>query len=230
MTTIAPTAEPIERITLGQQVHARLRAMLMTGELSPGEKISLRSIAETLGVSMMPVREAVSRLVADEALEVLPNRAVRVPVMTLSRFRELTTVRLAIEGFAAETAARQHAARDLVEIRRHDQEFRRQCGLPRPDADAAVRANQELHFAVYRAAGLPSLVPIIEGLWLRIGPVLNLDMRSSPERLRLGTAERCHRELVGALASRDGTSARAALGEDIRAAAHFIESRNVLPD
>jgi DNA-binding GntR family transcriptional regulator len=223
-------ADASERVTLGHRVFDALREMLMSGRLSPGEKISLRRMAESLGVSMQPVREAVARLVADEALEVLPNRAVCVPIMTLARFRELTRIRLAIEGFAAEAAAQSRIPADIAVIRRHDAAFRRQCRAAAPDSGAAVVANQALHFAVYRAARLPTLVPIIEGLWLRIGPVLNLDMRSSPERLKLGFSERCHRALVRALEGRDGAGARRALEADIGGTARFIEGRGVLPD
>jgi DNA-binding GntR family transcriptional regulator len=225
-----PGAEASKRVTLSQRVFAALREMLISGRLSPGDKVSLRSIAESHGVSMQPVREAVARLVADEALEVLPNRAVRVPIMTVARFRELTRIRLAIEGFAAEAAAQSRSPADIAAVRRHDAAFRRQCRATEPDSGAAVAANQALHFAVYRAARLPTLVPIIEGLWLRIGPVLNLDMRASPERLRFGVSERCHRTLVQALEGRDGAGARRALEADIRGTAQFIESRGVLPD
>jgi DNA-binding GntR family transcriptional regulator len=224
----APAAS--ERVTLGQRAFAAMREMLISGRLSPGDKVSLRSMAETLGVSMQPVREAVARLVADEALEVLPNRAVRVPVMTLARFRELTRIRLAIEGFAAAAAADARKPGDVASIRRHDAAFRRQCRAHSPDSGAAVASNQALHFAIYRAARLPALVPIIEGLWLRIGPVLNLDMRASPERLRMGTSESCHRALVRAIEARDDAGARRALEADIRGTARFIESRGVLPD
>ena len=49
-----------ERVTLGERVHAELRERLMSGELAPGQKMSLRTAAETLGVSIMPVREAVA--------------------------------------------------------------------------------------------------------------------------------------------------------------------------
>lgn len=223
------SAQPArERHTLAHQVYAELRDWLIAGVLSPGEKLSLRTVAERLGVSMMPVREAVSRLIVDAALEVAPNRAVRVPVMSLAQFRELTQIRLAIEGFAVERAALQRSAQQLAAIKRHDAAFRRQCGHQRADVEAAVKANRALHFAVYDAAGLPSLIPIIEGLWLRIGPVLNLDMRASPERLRLGAAERCHARLVAAVEDRDPKAARAALAADITGAAAFIESRGVL--
>jgi DNA-binding GntR family transcriptional regulator len=221
--------EPTERPTLGARVHDDLRDLLVSGQLSPGEKLSLRTVAVRLGVSMQPVRQAVDRLVADGALEVLPNRAIRVPVMTLARFDELTVVRIAIEGFAAEAAANAASTRDLAAIRRADQAFRRQCLSRTPDLAAAIVANRDLHFAVYRAAGLPSLLAIIEGLWLCIGPVLNLDIRSSPARLRMGAAEQAHGELIAALTARDGPAARAALERDIRGAAAWIRAQGALP-
>ncbi len=214
--------------TLAWQVYAGLREWLISGVLTPGEKLSLRTIGERLGVSITPVREAVSRLAADAALEVLPNRAVSVPVLSLEQFQELTAIRVAVEGFAAERAAAMRSTQQLAAIRRHDATFRRQCERKRPDVEAAVKANQALHFAVYAAAGLPALMPIIEGLWLRIGPVLNLDMRASPERLRLGAAEQCHGRMVAAINARNPPAARQALADDIGGAAAFIESRGVL--
>jgi len=220
----------LERVTLGERVHAELRELLMSGELAPGQKMSLRSVAETLGMSIMPVREAVARLVSDQSLEVLPNRAVRVPLMSRARFRELTCVRLAVEGFAAEEAARNRSASDLVAMQRFEEAFLDQARSPDPQADQAVRANKELHFAVYRATGLPTLVGIIEGLWLKIGPVLNFDLKISPDRLRTGGAVEQHRRLVAAVSAGDGATARKALTDDIEGAATFIESTGRLLD
>ena len=216
--------------TLGRQVHERLRDLIVAGVLSPGEKVSLRTLAGQLGVSMQPVREAVSSLVADRALEVLPNRAVRVPVLTRAQFRELTAIRLAIEGFAAERAAQFRSAEDLRRIKQHDATFRRQGSRLRPDLPGAVAANKDFHFAVYRAAALPELLPIIEGLWLRIGPVLNLDLRSNLSRTRVGKSAGHHGTLVAAIAAGDGRAARRALSADISGAARHIEAQHVLPD
>jgi DNA-binding GntR family transcriptional regulator len=220
----------LERVTLGERVHAELRELLMSGELAPGQRMSLRSIAETLGVSIMPVREAVARLVSDQSLEVLPNRAVRVPLMSRARFCELTAVRLAVEGFAAEEAARNRSDADLMAMQRFERAFLDQARSPDPQAGQAVRANKELHFAVYRATGLPTLVGIIEGLWLKIGPVLNFDLKISPDRLRTGGAAEQHRRLVAAVEARDGASARKALTDDVKGAASFIESTGRLLD
>ena len=218
-----------DRRTLGERVNVHLRERLMGGEIASGDKLSLRAVAEALGVSMTPVREAVARLAAEDALEVLPKSGVRVPLMTLTRFHELTTVRLAIEGFAAECAALRRTDADLAVIRTADAEFRRQCRAARPDLARAVRANKKLHFAVYQAAELPALTQIITGLWLKIGPVLNLDMRSSTRRLSQNEAQRHHAALVAALVAGDSAAARAALVADIKGAARFIEVQGQLP-
>lgn len=218
----------LARETLGERVTLELRGLLMSGQLAPGEKLSLRRIAEALGVSMMPVREAVSRLAADGALEVLPGRAVRVPVMTRRDFRELTQIRLVVEGAAIEEAARRVQAGDLALIRGYEAHFRAVASCEPPDAVAAVRANHALHFAIYRAAAMPLLLEMIERLWLKAGPVINLDMRDEPLRLKGGFAVQAHAAMLDALGRNDPVDAKAALLADISAAARHIEATGQL--
>lgn len=209
--------------TLGERVTGELRALLIAGRLAPGEKLSLRRVAEALGVSMMPVREAVSRLAADKALEVLPGRAVRVPVLTLAQFRELTRIRLVVEGFAAEEAAKAITDAQIAVVARHEAAFRAAAKADPPDPAAAVATNRDLHFSLYEAAGMPSLIEMISRLWLKAGPILNLDMRHEPRRLDGGSAVVAHAQLLAALRRRDPAAARQALVEDIGAAAEHIE-------
>ena len=215
--------------TLGAKVYAELCDKLIGGELPPGQKISLRSLANTLGTSVMPVREAVARLVADGALAVSPSRSISVPIMTLAAFEELTEVRIAVEGFAAERAAEAHRTADLAAMKRYDAAFRHQCTRAEPDTMAATRVNRDFHFALYGGARLPRLTKIIAGLWLQVGPLLNLDMRSSPERLTMGGAEARHAACLAAVLARDGAAARGALVGDIANAAAFIASTGRLP-
>ena len=212
----------LQHETLGERVTGELRALLIAGRLAPGEKLSLRRVAEALGVSMMPVREAVSRLAADKALEVLPGRAVRVPVLTLAQFRELTRIRLVVEGFAAEEATKVITDAQIAVVAQHEAAFLAAAKDP-PDPAAAVGANRDLHFALYEAAGMPSLIEMISRLWLKAGPILNLDMRHEPRRLDGGSAVVAHAQLLDALRRRDPTAARQALVEDISAAADHIE-------
>src|SRR5450756_2156377 len=140
---------PLDRQTLGERAYAKLADLLISGRLAPGEKLSLRSAADVLGVSIMPVREAVSRLVADKALEVTPNRAVRVPLMSAGQFRDLTKVRIAIEGDAAAQAAQYRDDNDLAAIAHAEAAMRLESELPAPDLPRAVELNKTFHFAVY---------------------------------------------------------------------------------
>jgi DNA-binding GntR family transcriptional regulator len=224
------SVSPLERQTLGDQVYAHIRQLLVTGRLTPGDKLSLRSVADAMGVSMMPVREAVSRLVADRALEVAPNRAVRVPLMQTSQFRQLAQVRSEIEGYAAAQAALHRTEAQLLAIVRAELRFRTLAKAIPSDLPGAVEANQAFHFAVYEASGLPDLVEIIGGLWLKVGPVINLDLRENPARLATGSAAPLHAEALDAIRRHDPDGARRAIAADIAGAAAFIISRGRLPD
>ena len=227
-----PTAlnlvDPLDRQTLGERAYAKLADLLISGRLAPGEKLSLRAAADVLGVSIMPVREAVSRLVADKALEVTPNRAVRVPLMSAVQFRDLTKVRIAIEGRAAAESAEHRNRTDLLSIARAEEAMRAESELSAPDLSRAVELNKTFHFAVYEAAHSPILVEIIRALWLKAGPVINLDLRANPERLVKGNAIRFHAALRDAIAAGDAAAAYAGVAADIGSAAEFILSRGDL--
>jgi DNA-binding GntR family transcriptional regulator len=222
--------EPLDRQTLGERAYARLADLLISGRLAPGEKLSLRGAADVLGVSIMPVREAVSRLVADGALEVTPNRAVRVPLMTAAQFRDLTRVRIAIEGHAGAEAAMHRNNDDLAAIAHAEEAMRAESRKAKPDLPRAVELNKTFHFAVYEASHSPILVEIIRALWLKAGPVINLDLRANPERLAKGDAIRFHANMRRAIADKDQTAARAGIAADISGAAKVILSRGGLAD
>jgi DNA-binding GntR family transcriptional regulator len=91
--------------TLAQRAHRELRAALMRGDFLPGTALTLRGLAERLGTSIMPVREAVSRLAAEQALELQPNRAIVVPELSRREIDELWRIRCLIESDAAAIAA-----------------------------------------------------------------------------------------------------------------------------
>jgi len=227
-TDIAPAAST--RTTLADRAYATLRDLLIAGQVAPGDRLSARELASRFAMSPMPIRSAIERLVADGALEVRPQSGARVPLMTRARFVELRTIRVALEGMAAEHAAGRVTPRELAAIRAQHERFRRAARRARPDPAVAIRANQRFHFAVYAAARMPTLYALIEGLWLQIGPVLNLDLRSGPQRLRALAAHEHHAHLVAALEHGDGPAARRALVGDIEGAADYILSLGRLPE
>ncbi len=218
---------PIRRIdheTMSQRVYRDLRELIMGGQAQPGQRLTLKALSEALGTSQMPVREALRQLAAEGALEFLANKSVRVPEMTKAKFLELLAIRLAVEGLAIEEAARHITDAELAELTLHHQTFTQEVERRPPDPTVAIESNMRLHFAAYRAAQMPSLMTIIEGLWLQVGPVLNLDMRSGSSRLTEGPARHHHQALLRALAAKDPVKARAALVADLTTAASFIIS------
>nr|WP_273542485.1 FCD domain-containing protein [Szabonella alba] len=148
--------------------------------------------------------------------------------MGLARFRDITKVRIEVEGFAAAEAARNRSTDDLQRIGAAEAAFRALRDDRSGDMARAVQINQEFHFAVYAAAGSPTLTELITPLWLRVGPVLNLDLRASPERLQKGQAVACHAAALAAIRAGDAEGARAAIARDIASAAEFIIARGCL--
>ena len=210
------------RETLGASVLAQIKELLLSGQLMPGENLSLRSTAEALGVSVMPVREAVYQLVAEHALEVAPNRSVRVPQMSPEQFTEITQIRLQIEGYAAEQAASRADPSLISALHALNQRLAAAMSGAGENKLEVVMLNKELHFLVYAAAGMPMLIKMIESLWLRIGPVLNYDLRVGSERTEKKIAVEHHAQLINALATGNAPAARQALCGDIESAYRSI--------
>jgi DNA-binding GntR family transcriptional regulator len=213
--------------TMGADVYAQMRELLMSGQLMPGEHLSLRTTALAMGVSVMPVREAMYQLVAEQALEITANRVIRVPLTTEDQFREITAIRVHLEGFAVYHAALRAGEALAAELNALNAKLEREMKARQPDASRLILLNKELHFAAYRAAAMPTLLQLIESLWLRIGPILNYDLRGNSNRIKRAAVEH-HAALIGALARKDGTAACNALRADIESAAEYIITKGVL--
>jgi len=214
--------QKIEHETMSQRVYKDLRELIIGGRVEPGQKLTLKSLADALGTSQMPVREALRQLAAEGALEFLPNKSLRVPLMTKSKFTELLLIRKELEGLAIEQAASKITSEELIELEKNHAIYLKEIVKKKPDASVAIEANMKLHFAIYRAAKLPTLLNIIEGLWLQVGPVLNLDLRSGSKRLISGPAKNHHAEMIEALRNKNAPKARKALMNDLGSAAEFI--------
>jgi DNA-binding GntR family transcriptional regulator len=227
--TLATLVTPVaKRQTLGADVYRQIRELLMTGRLMPGEQISLRSTAEALGVSVMPVREAMYQLVAEHALEISPNRAVRVPLTKVSQFREITLIRIHIESLAVERAALDASPALIADLRGWNERLEREMSLKKPDASRLISFNKEFHFSAYRAAGMPTLLKMIEGMWLRIGPILNYDLRGPSQRVAERMAVKQHYRIIEGMEKHDPAIAAEGLRLDIEGAAQYIVTSGAL--
>lgn len=171
---VADQAAPGRQPPHSQRVYARLRRMLMIGEFRPGDSVSIRTLSKRLNTGAMPVREAITRLIAEQALQMLPNRQVIVPRMTQRKFVELCKVRRMLEGMAAEAASK-NADAELLDLL----ECHHVALLEAIDNDEPARIlekNRDFHFAIYEAANSEILMPMIERLWMQAGPFLFLSL------------------------------------------------------
>ena len=108
---------PIERETLNDRVYRELKNSIMAGAFKPGSELTLRSVAEALGTSFMPVRDAMRRLVAERALEMRPSRTIAIPILSGDEFLELRRIRVLLEGEAVALAAKKISPRQLNDLR-----------------------------------------------------------------------------------------------------------------
>jgi DNA-binding GntR family transcriptional regulator len=208
----------IQRNTLKSQSYAVLRRDLMAGQFEPGQQLTVRALAEHLGVGTMPAREAVLRLVAAGALEQLSTGRIRVPHVSRTEYEEIIAIRLRLEPLAAERAAMLATPQDLKLI---DAAWR---AFPAPtrvkDVEAAALANWAFRFDIYRAAQAPLLVDLIESVWLRSGPLIAHPLRHATPAVAKNTHS-LRGNLVTAITRQDPDAARMATQAIIESAADW---------
>lgn len=201
---------PVQGDSLSVVAYLRIREDLMAGRFAPGEKLKLRDLAARLGMSATPVREALKRLVSEAVLTQADHHSVRLPVLTPDRYLEICELRVDLEGKAAAAAAERATAADLEELR----------GI-QSSLDLSVRQgrlsdwllqNERFHMAICRYARMPTLLRLVEILWLQAGPVVN-GLRSNPKRR--GTREHPHWQIIAALEERNALLSRALITDDI---------------
>jgi DNA-binding GntR family transcriptional regulator len=216
---------PVGRETVQDRVYTELRRALIGGLFEPSQVLTIRSLADALATSTMPVREAISRLITEKALEALPNRSVRVPPITLERMDDLLRTRILIEGEAIALAAARMTPRQIAVIEGILGEWDEMRALKaKKDVDREVTLNQSFHFEIYRACGSSVLIPMIESLWLQSGPCIRVAIYAFSEAGEVDTAH-YHRSIVAALTAQDAQSAREALAADISRPFAFLRSK-----
>ncbi len=198
-------------------VMQKLKHALMAGELKPGERLITRDLAGVWRTSLTPVREAMLKLVVLGALEATPAQAFQVPIMSAKRYREIADIRFALEGMAAERAARAMTPALLSELEAMNDRYRaaRQAG----DVTSALRLSMEFRFTLYAAADMPTLLSLIESLWLQIGPSLNFLF---PRPTEVDAGRHAYDEVIAALRRGDHDAVRHAVERAIDAGTRIL--------
>lgn len=200
---------------MATSAYERIREAILSGAFEGGRVLSENALAAEFGTSRTPVREALHRLEIERLVERGPRGAI-VRATSPEEILDIYDVRITLEGSAAQRAAQQASALDLVRLRARQDDMRALEGRA-----GRAAANQAFHRALWAASHSPTLVDLLErvGLHLMRYPTSTLD---SDERWAEAIAE--HDAIIDAIARRDAEMARS-LAERHMSAAREVRLR-----
>jgi DNA-binding GntR family transcriptional regulator len=214
----APQLRSVNRESLTSKVYEELRTGLMEGRFWPGYRFKVRDLAAAMKVSETPCREALMQLVRERVLVMDAGRSISAATLSLAQYIELRRIRLLLEGMAGEAAAQHVTPAQLRRIEEYHRALMK--ATDEEDWPAAVRTNWQFHHAVYSAAGMPELLALIEGIWLRNGPMLNLQY---PDASPTYPGRHQHLAVIEGLRERNPAKVRQAIVDDtIEGGARFV--------
>lgn len=210
---MSPAVAPLQRRRLVDEASQRLREAILDGGLAAGARLRQTDLAERLGISRTPIREALVRLREEGLLELLPRGGVRVTPLDPDEAVALYDLREVLDGLAARLAAGRRAAAGLTRLERAL--GRMATSVERGDPTHWFPAHVLFHEEIMRAAGNSHLA--------RLAAVVRLSIRQFHPVLlqtatRLADANREHRQIFEAIAARDPQAAERAARAHIAAA------------
>jgi DNA-binding GntR family transcriptional regulator len=192
---------PVRRILLRDRAYEAIRDAIVAGEIEPGAVVRDAELAERLGLSRAPVREAFSRLVDEGLLESKPQSYTRVTPVVAADVRDAAAVVGAMHELVTRVGVPRLFAADVEAMRAANERFAK--AVRTGEVDAALRADDELHDVLVRAAGNRAAAATIT----RYTPLIR-----RLERRRFGEGTACrstglHERLIEACANGDTDSA-----------------------
>jgi DNA-binding GntR family transcriptional regulator len=215
---------------LRKLVADQLRVAIFDGRFKPGEWLRQERVAQELGVSQMPVREALKELAAEGLIEHVPYRGVRVVALSAEDIEDLYEQRAFLESRAAEKAAENISAGELAKLRAMLSEME---SLPPEQIAQYRKVNRNFHETIFHISRREYLIRTLAQMWeayptMLIGNYAETARQPLPQRDEQDQNE--HRAIVAALEARDGKGAGQAMKAHILSAArHLIESLKATP-
>ena len=179
-----------------------LERAILEGRYQPGQRLREVELADRLGVSRTPLREAFYTLETRGLLQILPRRGAFVKSVTVEEMEELFTVRVSLDGLAARLAAEKAEVADIEELKRVHKAQR--AAFRKRDDSAFHALGQEFHNLIYAASGNPKLISIYRSLRIdaALYPVADILLPGEPEK-----SLEDHSELLAAIDARDADKA-----------------------
>lgn len=195
---------------LRELVFESLREAIIQGKLGPGERLMEIQLAEEMGVSRTPVREAIRKLELEGLVVMIPRKGAYVAGLSLKDIADVFEIRRALEGLAAELASERATDEELEEMERYLVKISEE--IETGDVDKVVETDTGFHSLLYKASRNERLTQIINNLREQIQRSRTTSL-SYPGRMKIAVEE--HRKIVEAVSARDGELARKLAHEHI---------------
>ena|ERR1700729_240190 len=197
-----PAPDRLNIASVVDQVYEAIRERITSGSLARGARVHQEDLAEELGVSRTPVREALRRLAAEGLVEMRTNRGARVADIDQGGMRGAYDARVVVEPGAARLAAGRRLPEPLARMRAALAAQRRSLR----SVERSFDANREFHLALVAASGNEFLLQFVERLWVaRIGATIYERQVETQERMVLDVRE--HEQILEAIEAGDGRRA-----------------------
>ena len=188
-----------KRKPLGQHVFENLRHAILRGDIPPNNRLVESRLAETMGISRTPVREAMHKLEREGLLSKLPNSGFTVTGLTREDIEETFGIRSVLESYAARLAAVKHAEGELVPLQRKIEEYQACLGQGR--LDELPKINTQFHDILYALSRSPKLIKMVNDLRDHIYRFRKIILR---DKDRAMASNEDHRKMLKAMRERDG--------------------------
>ena len=183
---------------LREIVFETLREAIINGTLEPGERMMEIQLAEEMGVSRTPVREAIRKLELEGFVVMIPRKGAYVASISIKDIADVFEIRTALESLAAGLAAERITDEEMEQLERHLVKIS-ECGEGN-DIPALIEADTEFHDTLYRASRNERLVQIVSNLREQIQRFRTTSL-STPGRLKFAMEE--HKKIVEAISERN---------------------------
>jgi DNA-binding GntR family transcriptional regulator len=195
-------------LTKSEYAYQELRRRILEDELAPGERLLLRPLADELGLSVMPVRDALRMLEGDGLVTLESHRGATVTDISRDAVMETISARMWLEVLAVREAAARHTDASMRAVEKAIATAR--TAAERGDGAAFTRANRGLHEAI-EAPASDTLKELIRELWERLWQVRRRVALYTTVPERIPEAQEEHEAIVAGLRARDPEAAGAAM-------------------
>ena len=188
---------------LSKKVYRVLKKRIIEEDLKPGEKILEVNIAEQLGVSRTPIREALRELAAEGFVKMIPNQGMVVSNVSIEDIKEVLQIRILLEGFAASIAAKKINKGEIKKLEKLIEKMK--IYISKDDVVAYSNLNGEFHNLILKVCGNKRFIKICANLSGSDHRFRIRALRDNSERLKYSLKE--HQEIVDALKKKDSEQA-----------------------